>query len=167
MKPTANRRLSSPAGKARIFVRGFSASNSRSAMRLNVIAALRAPTMATISQKSCGSVGQPRTASNAPVSAKGKAKTECSNLIISSVVRILASTPSLPGARRAGVAANRSCLDFGIISPHRSYPVEDYLARNASQKSICISTLILPGAETAVGLAPAAHLGWAMTSSRR
>ena len=118
MNPAANRRLSWPAGKARVFVRGFSASNSRSAIRLNVIAALRAPTMATISQKSCRSVGQPRTASNAPVRAKGRAQTECSNLIISSVVPVLASrhlpcagkAPPPPGA--AGRCFSRAASDI-------------------------------------------------------
>ena len=85
-------------------------------MRLNVIAALRAPTMATISQKSCRSVGQPRTASSAPVSAKGKAKTECSNLIISSVVRVLASKP-LPRAGKAPPARGAVDCCFACSRP--------------------------------------------------
>src|ERR1700687_2750036 len=60
-------------------------------MRLMVIAALRAATMATTIQRNCFQVGQPwrvnRAASNAPVSAKGSAKMECSNLIISRTAR--------------------------------------------------------------------------------
>ena len=67
-------------------------------MRLNVIAALRAPTIATISQKTWRQVGQPCTASIAPTKANGRAKIECSNLIISSVVRSLpAALPKIPG----------------------------------------------------------------------
>src|ERR1700756_3640189 len=61
-------------------------------MRLMVMAAERAATIATTIQRIWRSVGQEfrvaRAASNAPVSAKGKAKTECSNLIISSTVRM-------------------------------------------------------------------------------
>src|SRR5467141_3920587 len=59
-------------------------------MRFMVIAAERAATMATTIHKICCSDGQPlrvaRAASKAPVSANGKANTECSNLIISSTV---------------------------------------------------------------------------------
>ena len=69
-------------------------------MRLNVIAALRAPTIATISQKTCRHVGQPCTASIAPTKANGRAKIECSNLIISSVVRSLPAR-ALGNARRS------------------------------------------------------------------
>src|SRR5229473_101872 len=59
-------------------------------MRFMVIAAERAATIATTIHKTWLSEGHPcrveRAASNAPVSAKGKANTECSNLIISSTV---------------------------------------------------------------------------------
>src|SRR5713101_3920550 len=59
-------------------------------MRFMVIAAERAATMATMIHAICRSEGQSwrvaRAASKAPVSAKGKANTECSNLIISSTV---------------------------------------------------------------------------------
>lgn len=55
-----------------------------------VMAAERAATMATTIHRICRNVGQPcvvtRAASKAPTSAKGNAKTECSNLIISSTV---------------------------------------------------------------------------------
>src|SRR5260370_28993707 len=61
-----------------------------------VIAAERAATMATTIHRIWLHVGQPlgdlcvaRAASNAPVSANGSAKTECSNLIISSTMRNL------------------------------------------------------------------------------
>src|SRR5579875_44034 len=65
-------------------------------MRFMVIAAERAPTMATMIQKICQAMMRPggqfarpaRSASNAATNAKGSAKTECSNLIISSTVRI-------------------------------------------------------------------------------
>jgi hypothetical protein len=61
-------------------------------MRFSVIAADLAATIATTIHKTCRSVGQPckvaRAASNAPVSANGSAKTECSNLIISRTVRM-------------------------------------------------------------------------------
>src|SRR5579859_422478 len=61
-------------------------------MRLIVIAAERADTIATMIQATWRSVGQlcevKRAASNAPVSANGNANTECSNLIISRTVRM-------------------------------------------------------------------------------
>src|SRR5215472_17476331 len=61
-----------------------------------VIAAVRAATIATMIHTICRNVGQPcavaRAASSAPVSANGKAKTECSNLIISSTVPIRPDT---------------------------------------------------------------------------
>src|SRR5262245_64029384 len=61
-------------------------------MRLMVIAALRAATIATMIHTICFHDGQPcqtkRAASSAPVRAKGSANTECSNLIISRTVRM-------------------------------------------------------------------------------
>src|SRR5690348_6094741 len=65
-------------------------------MRFIVIAAERAPTMATMIQAICqamvraaGQFARPaRSASKAATRAKGSAKTECSNLIISSTVRM-------------------------------------------------------------------------------
>src|SRR6266478_2749609 len=64
-------------------------------MRFMVIAAERAATIAMTIHRICRSVGQPlapwcvaRAASSAPVSANGSANTECSNLIISSTVRM-------------------------------------------------------------------------------
>src|SRR5215472_2793896 len=80
-------------------------------MRLSVMAAERAATIATTIHKTCRSVGQPcavaRAASSAPVSAKGSANTECSNLIISSTVRMrpaIASVLRLPARGAAGPA---------------------------------------------------------------
>jgi hypothetical protein len=58
-------------------------------MRLKAIAAERAPTIATVIQSNCHTAGSPRAASTAPSSAKGSAKSVCSILIISSVVRML------------------------------------------------------------------------------
>ncbi len=72
-------------------------------MRLKVMAAERAPTMATMIQASFtaalrASRLDSRTANKAPVKANGKANTECSNLIISSVSLSLCSIarPRLP-----------------------------------------------------------------------
>jgi hypothetical protein len=50
------------------------------------MAALRAPVIAATIQPVCHSVGNPSRASNAPIKAKGRAKTVCSNLIMSSVI---------------------------------------------------------------------------------
>jgi hypothetical protein len=60
-------------------------------MRFMVMAAERAPTIATTIQRSWRQVGKApaeRAASSAPTSAKGRAKIECSNLIISSTMRM-------------------------------------------------------------------------------
>ena len=83
-KPTESR----PAGIARDAVRGFLASNSRSAMRLNAIAAERAPTIATTIQRICRADGMPFAAKTAPRKANGNAKSVCSILIISRVSRV-------------------------------------------------------------------------------
>src|SRR5579883_1191091 len=120
VKTTAKRRLSLPVINGRIRVRGFLASNFRSAMRLKVMAALRAATIATMIQSNCLQVGHPRTARRAPVRANGNAKTECSNLIISSVVRNLARAPRVCGSP-AGVGREFQISRFSLIS-------EDYLA---------------------------------------
>src|SRR5688572_13495821 len=55
-------------------------------MRLNAIAALRAPTMAITIQNSFGASGQPPEARMALNRANGRANTVCSNLIISRVI---------------------------------------------------------------------------------
>jgi hypothetical protein len=73
----------------------LAASSSESAQRLKAIAAERAPTIATRIQTSfigiiCRQPGSPSAASSTAVSAKGSAKIECSHLIISSVVSVLA-----------------------------------------------------------------------------
>src|SRR5215469_14192991 len=60
-------------------------------MRFMVMAADRAPTIATMIHAIWRQAGKPpaaRAASNAPTSANGRAKTECSNFIISRTVRI-------------------------------------------------------------------------------
>ena len=80
-------------------------------MRLNAIAAERAPTIATTIQSSfhAESVGREpssRIASSAPVSANGSANTECSNLIISSVSRILVRNRAGCGV---GWVASKEC----------------------------------------------------------
>ena len=83
--------VTSPMGRARTLVLGFSASKNRSAQRLNPMAAERAPTMATVIQRIVLHGGTPLAASSAPVKAKGKAKIVCSNLIISRMIFIFSS----------------------------------------------------------------------------
>ena len=78
----------SPAGMARIAVRGLSASMPASATRLNAIAQLRAPTMATSIQPRTPHGGTPPAAKKALMTANGSAKTVCSNLIISRMMRV-------------------------------------------------------------------------------
>src|ERR1700756_3093729 len=79
-----------------------------------VIAAVLAATIATIIHAICRSVGQPcavaRAASRAPVSANGSANTECSNLIISSTVRIRPGTAL--HSRLAAWRAARPAIHF-------------------------------------------------------
>src|ERR687889_1556794 len=114
---------SRPAGMARAAVRGFAASNSRSAIRLKAIAAERAPTIAGVIQSACQTVGspdalKPRAASTAPRKAKGSAKSVCSIFIISSVVRMLLAAVVISfgevGKARAGRGRNsrRKLQDF-------------------------------------------------------
>src|SRR5215472_10966205 len=78
-----------PAGNARILVRGFSASISASTSRLNAIADERAATNATMIHVETCRLGIPRAANTAPVKPNGSVSTECSHLIISSVVPVL------------------------------------------------------------------------------
>src|SRR5690606_13435073 len=58
-----------------------------STIRLKVIAAERAPNIATVIHTICCQVGSPFAASTAPKNANGNANSVCSNLIIASVVR--------------------------------------------------------------------------------
>ena len=90
--PQANPRDRRPVGKCRMLVRGLRASISKSTSRLKAMAAERAHTIAITIQNSLRAISPPpeplsRKASRAPVRANGRAKTECSNLIISSVSR--------------------------------------------------------------------------------
>ena len=71
-------------------------------MRLNVIAADRAPTIAIVIHNICHHVGNPFAAKTAPRNANGNAKSVCSNLIISKVVRSFT----------ANVAIKRGTLSF-------------------------------------------------------
>src|SRR6266700_7097751 len=91
-KITANLRESVPAGMARVAVRGLAASICASATRLNAMAAERADTMHRTIHPSCTAGGIPPAASMAPHSANGRAKLECSHLIISRVVLMFAKT---------------------------------------------------------------------------
>ena len=86
---------SAPAGMARVAVRGLAASICESARRLKAMAAERAETMQTTIHPSWARVGRPPAASMAPHMANGRAKTECSHLIISSVVLMLENIRTL------------------------------------------------------------------------
>src|SRR5215472_13413738 len=88
-KIAANFCESAPAGMARMAVRGLAASIRASATRLKAMAAERAETMHRTIQPSLAAVGIPPAASIAAQSANGRAKIECSHLIISSVVLML------------------------------------------------------------------------------
>src|SRR5687767_4805642 len=79
--------LSLPVGNSRFAVRGFWPSISLSAIRLKVIAADRAPNIATVIHRTLSHEGRPSAASTAPRNANGSANSVCSNLIIRSVVR--------------------------------------------------------------------------------
>src|SRR5208282_1740674 len=78
-KAAADATETRPAGMSRSFVRGFRASMSRSAIRLNAIADERAPTIAPTIQKRVGRGGTPPDANTAERSAKGSAKTVWEN----------------------------------------------------------------------------------------
>src|SRR5256885_6763822 len=86
-------------------------------MRLTVMAAERAETMATTIQRTWRREGQPcdvkRAASSAPVSANGSAKMECSNLIISRTVRM----------RPAMAASGLRFLRFGMRTGPAVHPI--------------------------------------------
>ena len=84
---------------ARLRVRGLAASSSASAQRLKAIAEERAATMATRIHATVRAAGNPLAANSTAVSAKGSAKIECSHLIISSVVRVLAKMPGIDGPK--------------------------------------------------------------------
>ena len=73
-------RESTPRGSSRPAVRGLRASIAWSARRLNPIAALRAPTIATTIHRSVRQGTRPPPASTAEASANGSAKTECDSL---------------------------------------------------------------------------------------
>src|SRR5450631_3152206 len=69
-----------PVGRCRFAVRGFSASNLRSTMRLKAIAHVRAQTIAAMISPKVRQPGQPRlsrAATTIAASANGSAKTVC------------------------------------------------------------------------------------------
>ena len=69
---------SAPLASARRAVRGLRASISRSRNRFAAIAAVRAPSTASVIQPSAAGDGRPRAARIAPTYAKGSAKSVCS-----------------------------------------------------------------------------------------
>ena len=73
VKATTSRRPSRPFGNSRSAVRGLRASMPASMRRLSAMAALRAPTMASVIQTSWLAVGQPPAARKAPAYANGSA----------------------------------------------------------------------------------------------
>ena len=105
-------------------VRGFRPSISASRMRLNVIATERAETIETtisasrIQNRSIVNADS-RQASRAPVNANGSAKTECSNLIISSVNRVLRRKECRNKGDLVTILfhAHRALVHSGCVSP--------------------------------------------------
>jgi hypothetical protein len=89
-----NAGVNCPTGRARVLVRGLAESIDASASRLKAIAADRAEIIATTIQATCRHAGKPPAASMAPQSAKGRAKIECSHLIISSVTQRFRKIPT-------------------------------------------------------------------------
>ena len=87
---------------------------SRSTSRLNAIAALRAPTIATTIHTTVRHGGIPRAASNMPRNANGSANSVCSILIISGTVRRRAPRPE--GAGAAGLVPAVSGLGCTPLS---------------------------------------------------
>src|SRR5580658_2439149 len=146
-KPQVKPRESMPAGRWRMRVRGLRASIPWSIRRLKAIAAERAPTIATTIQPifvQAAAAPRPewRKASRAPVSAKGKAKTECSNLIISRVSRMRfhicskratilshalfsATTPAGIHLRRLRRSGDRGSRNAGDADHHAAQRPED------------------------------------------
>src|SRR5688572_1036312 len=85
--PQAHPAASLPLGSGREAVRGLAASMARSAMRLKVIAAVRAPTMAATIQAACHAVGSPPAPRTIPITAKGSANRVCGKATSSPVSR--------------------------------------------------------------------------------
>ena len=85
----AQRKADEVADLARSAVRGLSRSKRQSTIRLNAIAQVRAPTIATITNSSTITSGIPSAARKPPVKAKGMAKMVSLNLIISWIISSL------------------------------------------------------------------------------
>src|SRR5438270_8908504 len=94
-------------------------------MRLKAIAAERPPTIARVIQSACHHVGsprgvKPRAASNAPRKANGSAKSVCSILIISSVVRMLLAAVVISSSFKAKAGPSSSSPESA--RRHRKVP---------------------------------------------
>ena len=72
-----------PVAKARSAVRGLRRSIAASSSRFAAIANVRNVTIATITHPNSIQFGQPSATMNAAATANGKAKIECSNLMVS------------------------------------------------------------------------------------
>ena len=72
---TAHAREILPLGNGRPRVLGLAASNFTSTSRLKLMAAVRAPAMATVIQNTCQGVGFPAAPSSIPMKANGRANT--------------------------------------------------------------------------------------------
>jgi hypothetical protein len=95
MKPL----LSCPVTRARAAVRGLRASKRRSTRRLKDIAAVRAAMQAATIQKTTQKAGSPLAATSMAISANGRAKTECENLIDSRKVAVLSKAAFMGAVR--------------------------------------------------------------------
>src|SRR6266699_7252216 len=80
-------------------------------MRLKAMAVERAPTIATVIQTSCHAVGTPPAANTAPRKANGNAKSVCSILIISSVVRMFLVNAAISYGLRLKLETQNSKLE--------------------------------------------------------
>lgn len=86
-----------PVGKCRLAVRGLRASNSRSTMRLNPIAAVRAQTIAARINPTTRPPGHPRAATTIAANANGNANTVCENRTNSKYFRRFNAPPRQVG----------------------------------------------------------------------
>src|ERR1700733_7278805 len=147
VNPNTNVRDSSPAGIARLLVRGLTASRSASAQRLKAIAADRAAIIATTIHARARQLGNPCAASNMAVRANGNAKIECSHLIISSVVPIFLRIPAIPssdGSLPACLHASfgslqlQTCLSYSfLIASISANPMADDEQSSVIQITYC------------------------------
>ena len=106
VKSAAENTVTLPVGSSRPAVRGFLASSRRSTMRLNPMAAVRAPAMATKIATTCASVMPcPRAASAVAANAKGKANKVWLNFTMRPKVATAESTEGIVTTIRSACCA--------------------------------------------------------------